>query len=86
MTTVLTPATPAVNTVVNIALTQDEADALLIKTELSHLTEDHYCDEESGSHFYDLEDGRTVEITIAREVYVLDFTKDDGQSAEKLNV
>lgn len=97
----LIPATPAADTVSNIALdtvsnialtqaltqglTQEQADALLIRTGLSPLTEDHYCGEK-GNHFYDLEDGRTVEITAQGEVFVYDFPEDDGKTPQKLDV
>lgn len=62
-------------------LTQEQADAKLIETGLSHLTEDHYFDEESGNHYYDLEDGRTVEVNAKGEVFTYDFTKEDSEEA-----
>lgn len=62
-------------------VTEAQADALLIATGLSHLTEDYYFNEEEGAHYYDLEDGRTVEITARGEVFVYDFTREDAEDA-----
>ena len=83
MSTVLTPAA---QTAVTSALTQESADALLIKTGLCHLTENHYFNDETGEHFYDLEDGRTVEITAQGEVFLYNFPADDGKAPQQLTV
>jgi hypothetical protein len=40
-----------------------DADAILIAMGVAHLAEDFYENEETGTLIYDLEDGRSVEIS-----------------------